>query len=984
MIRQPTFFFILSIIAFFFNCANVTSQENSWKYYSVAEGLPQSQIFTIYQDTKGYLWICTKGGLSRFDGIEFENYTIKDGLEDDFVISIYEDSIGTFFIGTRYGVNIMNDGTIRSIPIFKDRYLTGFHVDDKNTIWAQFGGAGLICVEDEKLVVDHPVFNFLNKDEKMYFGSANEKTKNIVFNTSENRTIMWDGQRVKLVEKKREKLSANIGHDGQLYGTTLDSLFIYERGVFRPWISIKGYNIKYINSRSDIYLIDKETYSYLFHYDGKKITKFHKKFNMITSLFVDDEKNLWVGTESGLWRLITKGFQNYLTDRNNNFYTWTVLQDKNDNYWFGSFLYGLKKYDGKNFTDYPVDHLFRNTGFQHFYSGGIKDKNGDLLFSAYRGVIKYDGRKFDWFYYDNPETIVYIYDDSLSDKLYFSSAQNGIIEIDSQQKIRYIDDRDKKENTGLVTSILKDKYDRLWICGNLGVSLRENDTWRNLPDSRDSIPIGAISMIKDRKDNLWFGSNQGLYFYDYQQLRKVAPEVFDGQIGVLNFAKSGELLIGSIKGIGLLDLEKFYTTGEESIRYFNNQNGFLGTECKHNSSFNDNDGNTWICTSDRVVKVNTDELRSNPNPPRVYIKSISTLSENMEWQPVINIYKKDTVYTFDPLHNDIRFSYHGISHSAPTGVVYQTTLEGYDAGWSAISKERYRTFTNLPQGSYTFKVKTANIDGVWTNNIANIKVVIEPAWHELSSVKYSGLIIIIFLAGGIGYVYAERKRRGKLQAEQNEKRIAKLQFKSLRGLIDPHFTFNAINSIASMVYKENRDEAYHYFTKFSKLIRTAFEDSEHTTRTIQEELSFVTDYLDIEKMRFKDRFDYSIEIDRNINRDWKIPKMIIQIYVENAIKHGLVPRDRGGKLNILLELNEGKLVIFVNDNGVGRRQSNLKNEESDSLGRGTEIFNSYFDLLNRFNKEKIKARIFDVVDDEGNPAGTNVSIFIPLSFKYNL
>lgn len=98
----------------------------------------------------------------------------------------------------------------------------------------------------------------------------------------------------------------------------------------------------------------------------------------------------------------------------------------------------------------------------------------------------------------------------------------------------------------------------------------------------------------------------------------------------------------------------------------------------------------------------------------------------MEWQPVINIYKKVTIYSFDPSHNDIRFNYHGISHSAPTGVVYQTTLEGYDAGWSAISKERYRTFTNLPQGSYTFKVKTANIDGVWTNKIANIKIAIEP------------------------------------------------------------------------------------------------------------------------------------------------------------------------------------------------------------------------------------------------------------------
>ena len=137
-------------------------------------------------------------------------------------------------------------------------------------------------------------------------------------------------------------------------------------------------------------------------------------------------------------------------------------------------------------------------------------------------------------------------------------------------------------------------------------------------------------------------------------------------------------------------------------------------------------------------------------------------------------------------------------------------------------------------------------------------------------------------------------------------------------------------------------------------------------------------------MRFKDRFDYSIKVDENVNTDWKIPKMIIQIYVENAIKHGLVPKESGGKLNILLGLDESKLVIFVNDNGVGRRKSKLAIRKMGSLGKGTEMFNSYFDLLNRFNVEKIKAKIFDVMDDDGNPAGTNVSIYIPLSFKYNL
>ncbi len=984
MVRQPSFFIILSLVTFFINCSKVTGQEYSWMHYSVSQGLPQSQIFNFYQDSKGYLWICTKGGLSRFDGIEFENYSIKDGLDADFVIYLYEDSSGVFYIGTRYGVNILKDGKLSSIPIFKGQYLTGMQIDSQNGLWVQGGNKDLLNVVDGKKVVDHPVYNFLNEGEKLYLGGSRRSLGKLLFNTSEKRTFSWNGKSISLIEKRRQNLIPSLGNDGKLYGITSDSIFVYEKKVFNPIVYIKGFNVKYINSGDDIYLVDQGSQSYISHYDGKNITKYHKKFSHITTIFADDESNLWVGTEAGVWRLITKGFQNYLANSGDNFYTWTVLQDNNDNYWFGSFLYGLKKFDGLDFTDYPVDHLFKFGGFQYFYSGGIKAKNGDLLFSAYRGVIKYDGNKFDWYYYGKRETIVYIHEDRENDKLYFSSARNGIIEIDQNKKIKYLDGRGKKENTGLVTSILKDKYERLWISGNLGISIQEDGNWRNLPDDKDSVDIGAICMLKDFRGNLWLGSNDGLYYYNYNKLRRIGAEIIDGQVGVLNIAKSGELLIGSIKGIGLLNLEKFYTSDEESVRFFNNQNGFLGTDIKHNSSSKDNDENSWICRSDRVVKIDTDELLSNPNPPRVYIKSVSTMSDNMEWKSALNMINNNDTCSFGPLENDIRFDYHGISLSAPTGVVYQTMLKGYDNGWSAISKERYRTYTNLPQGNYTFKIKAANYDGIWTDTIASINLIIKPAWHELLSVKLGGLAVVIFLAAGIGYLFSDNKKRKLANTQQNEKRIAKIQFNALKGLIDPHFTFNAINSIATMVYKENRDEAYHYFTKFSKLIRTAFENSDRTTRTIKEELSFVTDYLDIEIMRFKDRFIYSIDMDKKINTDWYIPKMIIQIYVENAIKHGLLPLQNGGNLEISLKLKNENLVIEIMDNGVGRKISGLEKNKDTSLGRGTKIFDSYFELLNKFNTDKINVNIIDIEDEVGNANGTRVIINIPLNFKFNL
>ena len=115
MIRQLLFFSIAGLIVYFSSCDKAAGQEYSWEYYSVAEGLPQTQIFSLFQDSKGFIWIGTKGGLSKFDGIEFENYTSKEGLSFDFVTSVQEDEKGTIYIGTRMGVDILDQGNIKHI-----------------------------------------------------------------------------------------------------------------------------------------------------------------------------------------------------------------------------------------------------------------------------------------------------------------------------------------------------------------------------------------------------------------------------------------------------------------------------------------------------------------------------------------------------------------------------------------------------------------------------------------------------------------------------------------------------------------------------------------------------------------------------------------------------------------------------------------------------------------------------------------------------
>jgi len=928
------------------------------------------------------MWIGTKGGLSKFDGIEFKNFTSSDGLSFDFITDVQEDAYGGLYIGTRNGTNYLKDGKINNLNLKHDPTSRFQCIEKDGMLWLYSAVNGVSCFKDGKEVQDHVIFDHIG-DDRIAGLVYNSRTGEILFNKFNGSSLLWNGEKSIEIPKNARSIMPRYSETGIMYGINSDSLYRFENGKYLPVISNRDYIIHHVASWDEIYFSDRSTNSRLFYFDGERIHQFYQPFNLIIEVIKDDENNLWVGTESGLWRLQGKGFQNYLSNHEYNFYTWSVTQDKHGNYLFASFLHGLMTYDGKTFSEVPIRNMFRHNGYQFFYSGHYVDSEGDVYMGNASGVLKYDGSEYTWFYKHVPnDAILYIYHDSLTNKLLCASSDHGCIEIDRYGNVYKHNDRSPRENTGLVTSVLRDKFGRLWLSGKMGICIKEDGVWRNLPDAKDSISIGAISMLKDYQGNIWLGSNDGLYVYNYRNLEKIGSKLFNQQIGVLDITDKNELLIGSIKGIGLLDLKAFYDLGDDHIRYFDSNNGFLGTECKHNASFKDRDGNIWICTSDRVVKVNPKELKSNPNPPRVYIESISTISDNMEWQPMIIINDQSETYQFESSFDDLRFSYHGISHSAPNGVQYQTMLEGYDDSWSASSRERYRTYTNLPRGAYTFKVKASNNDGV-ESEFVSIGFEIFPAWYERATLRYGSLVILLAFAALLGFLYSERLRRRRITAEQNDRRIAKLQFNALRGLIDPHFTFNAINSIAAMVYKENRDEAYKYFTKFSKLIRSAFDTSDKTTRTIREELAFVTNYMDVEKMRFKDRFEYELDIDKKINYDWEIPKMIIQIYVENSIKHGLIEREYGGKIRIRLDLEQRYLKITISDNGIGRKNA-ASNGKDNTLGRGTRIMKEYFKLLNKFNDAKITTETMDLIDENDQANGTEVRIRIPLNFKYNI
>ncbi len=214
-----------------------------------------------------------------------------------------------------------------------------------------------------------------------------------------------------------------------------------------------------------------------------------------------------------------------------------------------------------------------------------------------------------------------------------------------------------------------------------------------------------------------------------------------------------------------------------------------------------------------------------------------------------------------------------------------------------------------------------------------------------------------------------------VQKEHLKQRLVTLQLKGIKAQFDPHFTFNTLNSVASLIYLEDRQAAYDYMNKFTQLLRGMLNDAERIYRSVGEEVAFVSTYLDLEKLRFGEKFNYVINIGEGITQNEQVPKLVLQTFAENAIKHGLMPRAEGGILTISIFMENSFVKLMIEDNGIGRSKAA---GQSTSTGKGLKITGEFYDILNQINKRPIKHTITDLYNETGEPEGTRVEVWVPV------
>jgi hypothetical protein len=333
--------------------------------------------------------------------------------------------------------------------------------------------------------------------------------------------------------------------------------------------------------------------------------------------------------------------------------------------------------------------------------------------------------------------------------------------------------------------------------------------------------------------------------------------------------------------------------------------------------------------------------------------------------------------------NNLTFTINWPVYQDRESVHYQFKLEGFDGHWIDNGNARAIQYTNLKGGNYTLYYRAGREDGMWMYGRTSLGLTVAtPIWM---SNTFRGLVavIILFVFYLIYKIRTTQIRREEALKTAFNKRLADREMAVLRAQMNPHFLFNSLNSIKTYILKQRTQEASIYLTKFSQLMRSVLRNSKSDLVTLDAELNALTLYMELESLRFEDEFNYSLDITPDINPvELVVPPLLIQPYVENAIRHGLMEKEEGNRrLEIKITKQDAdKISISVKDNGVGFDHNRMRKPSlgGNNKSYGMQITKDRIDLIRKTLGIHAQVKIIDLGNCNNECTGTEVRIVLPL------
>jgi len=527
-----------------------------------------------------------------------------------------------------------------------------------------------------------------------------------------------------------------------------------------------------------------------------------------------------------------------------------------------------------------------------------------------------------------------------------------------------------------LTDLFIDKSNLIIATENEGILVYdlETNSLKKVIKEENGLVNNAVKIIyKDENNFFWIGTKNGLQKLD----SKFKPvHSFTNLNGLINDhvieIQEDQDHIWAATYNGLVKIEK----KTHRIKTYLTKNGLPHNEFNSKSSLKSSDSIFYFGGLNGVISFKNEKQKENRTKRSLFLTSYKyfnkDLDKNVEVYNLLN-QVPEFILPYNKNYITLTFALNDIVE--PNKNIYQYKIKEISDSWVDLGSYNKVVLEGLQPDNYTLNVRGFSSDGLATNTLT-YNIVIERIFYK----KAWFIILIACLLIGTAYWFASYRNRKLRQLFSHKTTIQYLEAKAMRAQMNPHFIFNTLNGMQSVMILKGEREANKYFIAFSKLLRLTLDINNSDQITLKDEITYLHSYLELENLRLNHSLNYTFNIDQTLDiKGNKIPCMMLQPIIENAIIHGLIPK----KDNLTLEVNIINQDLFIKieiiDNGIGREAStnlNAKNKKGHKSW-ATHIMNERIYLSNEICKEKIEFSIEDLKDKNNKSLGTKVVLIFP-------
>lgn len=688
---------------------------------------------------------------------------------------------------------------------------------------------------------------------------------------------------------------------------------------------------------------------------------------------------IWISTHDELYKLLItpSNFKRILQFRNRQLSTRGLVSDSKNNLYIGTYegLYRQEKGDKKA---------------KEFLVKGKENAVYDILLLEKNDSILWTTQEYHWIKRVNLKThtkkqfrlpdslgIIQFLKEKSSDTFWIGAVKGLYVFDKKTGKISpYVEDGYFLGNIS-VFNLIETKNRKKWIATRDGLFLKEKGkdfiNYHTLNPSFDYKNL--LILHEDEKGNLWIGTDgKGIVFLDPKTNRVKNLTQSDGLSNniICGILESPDALwFSTYHGLTRLDKQKGFFT------VYYKEDGLTDNEFNQRSFYKENNNSFYFGGLNGVVAFDPETIETNTKHPHtIYLYSADYFSKdkNKNVTDYLNLEKKTISLPYNKNYFSATFSINELFFTDKNAYLYK--IEGLTNGWVNAGTSGTVALFGLPPGDYILEVKGKDTKGIDTIN--EIKINIHVAQIFFRTPLFT-IFVLLAIVGFIFYVFRKRSQRQKRIFER-EKEIVELKASALKAQMNPHFVFNILNNMQSVLILKGEREVNKYFGAFSKLLRLTLDMSKQELVSLENELDYISNYLLLNQLQLNDTLTYTITVENSIKTtaNLLLPGMLLQPFVENAILHGL-PSIKDKKLQIRCAIENGYLVITVEDNGIGRAASALaaKNKKSYKSW-ATAIVNERIKIMNDSHKDAVSLEIIDLKKEE-KPAGTKVILRLKIN-----